>query len=155
MILLSGGVAHAEWYRVNAVPTYNTITAAKADGEKEPIVVRIRNLEKIEYIQSDPEKVLIGGEEATSLAKSVLQGQLVWVENLKTEEGAYVADIYPSFEQVVTVYKEKRIVNGFNGCWTTTGFTKISWNWETSKSSDLNCRMDAAEDKGSSPIAKR
>jgi len=125
MILLSGGVAHAEWYRVNAVPTYNTITAAKADGEAEPIVIRIRNLEKIEYIQPDSEKVLIGGEEALSLAKRILKGQLVWVENLKTEEGAYIADIYPSFEQVVTAYKEKRIVNGDNISAATKGKLKI------------------------------
>ncbi|MEN7972486.1 MAG: hypothetical protein ABFR47_01490 [Verrucomicrobiota bacterium] len=114
MILLACSVARAEWYRVNSVSSYNTITAVKADGEAEAIVIRIRNLEKIEYIQSDPEKVLIGGAEAISLAKSVLQGQLVWVENLKTEEGAYTADIYPSFEQVVVAYKERRIVNGDN-----------------------------------------
>ena len=114
MILLGCGTAYAEWYRVDSVPAYNTIKATQADGEKEPIVIRIRNLEKIEYIQSDPEKVLIGGEEAISLAKSVLKGQLVWVENLQTEEGAYVADVYPSFEQVITVYKEKRLVNGDN-----------------------------------------
>jgi len=113
-ILLFCGAAQAEWYRVDSVPAYNTIKAVKADGETEPIVIRIRNLEKIEYIQPDPEKVLIGGEEAISLARNILQGQLVWVENLQTEEGAYVADVYPSFEQIITVYKEKRIVNGDN-----------------------------------------
>lgn len=125
MTLLSCGVVHAEWYRVNSVPTYNTIEAAKADGDAEPIVIRIRNLEKIEYIQPDSEKVLIGGEEAISLAKRILQGQLVWIENLKTEEGAYVADIYPSFEQVITTYKEKRIVNGDNISAATKGKLKI------------------------------
>jgi hypothetical protein len=36
------------------------------------------------------------------------------VENLEAEEGAYVGDVYPSFEQVMTVYKEHRIVNGDN-----------------------------------------
>ena len=113
-LILSCSTAHAEWYRVRSVPAYNTISAAKADGENEPITIRIRNLEKIEYIQSDPEKVLIGGEEAISLSISVLKDQLVWVENLKAEEGAYIADVYPSFEQVITVYKEKRIVNGDN-----------------------------------------
>lgn len=113
-VLLVCGTARAEWYRVNSVPAYNTIKASRADGDKEPIVIRIRNLEKIEYIQPDAAKVLIGGEEAISLSRSVLQGQLVWVENLQPEEGAYVADVYPSFEQVMTVYKEKRIVNGDN-----------------------------------------
>jgi len=112
--LLACGVAHAEWYRVDAVPAYNTIRAVKADSEKEPVVIRIRNLEKIEYLRPKAEKVLIGGSEAVSLARSILQGQLVWVENLKVEEGAQVADIYPSFEQVITVYKKKRIVNGDN-----------------------------------------
>ncbi len=114
IIILGCSTAHAEWYRVNTVPSYNTIRAAKADGENQPITIRIRNLEKIEYIQPHPEKVLIGGEEAISLAKRVLQGQMVWVENLAPEEGAYVADVYPSFEQVITAYKEKRIANGDN-----------------------------------------
>lgn len=112
--LLGCGAVHAEWYRVDSVSAYNTIKATKADGETDPVAIRIRNLEKIEYIQSDSEKVLIGGKEAVSLAESVLQGQLVWVENLQTEEGAYVADVYPSFEQVITAYKENRILNGDN-----------------------------------------
>jgi len=114
IILLGCSTAHAEWYRIDSVPTYNTIRAIQADGEKEPLVIRIRNLEKIEYIQPKSEKVLMGGEEAISLAKNILQDQLVWVENLQAEEGAYVADIYPSFEQVITAYKNKRIVNGDN-----------------------------------------
>jgi len=114
IVLLACSTTRAEWYRVDSVSAYNTITAAKADGKAEPVGIRIRNLDKIEYIQSDPEKILIGGEEALSLSKSILSGQLVWVENLQAEEGAYVADIYPSFEQVVTVYKTKRIVNGDN-----------------------------------------
>lgn len=112
--LLGCSTVYAEWYHVNAVPTYNTILATKADGEAEPITIRIRNLEKIEYIQSDPEKTLIGGKETLFLSKSILQGQLIWIENLQPEEGAYVADVYPSFEQVVTVYKESRIINGDN-----------------------------------------
>ena len=106
--------ANAEWYRVDSVSSYNIIKAVQAGGEKEPIVIRIRNLEKIEYIQPKSERVLIGGSEAVSLAKRILKGQLVWVANLQAEEGAYVADVYPSFEQVVTVYKEKRILNGAN-----------------------------------------
>ena len=114
ILILACSTAHAEWYRVRSVPTYNTIMAALADGANDPIVIRIRNLEKIEYIQPDAEKVLIGGEEAISLAKRVLLGQLVWIENLAPEEGAYAADVYPSFEQVITAYKEKRIVNGDN-----------------------------------------
>ena len=107
-------VAHAEWYRVDSVPAYNTIRAGQADGGKETVIIRIRNLEKIEYIQPKSERVLIGGIEALSLAKKILKGQLVWVENLQAEEGAYVADVYPSFEQVITVYKESRILNGAN-----------------------------------------
>ena len=113
-ILLTCGMARAEWYRVDSVPAYNTIRAVKADSDKEPVVIRIRNLDKIEYLQPKSEKVLMGGSEAISLAKSVLQGQLVWVENIQVEEGAYVADIYPSFEQIITVYKKKRMVNGDN-----------------------------------------
>jgi hypothetical protein len=77
-------------------------------------VIRIRNLEKIEFIQPDPEKILLGGEEAIALAKGILQGQLVWVENLQAEEGTYAADIYPSYEQVVHAYKQRRVVNGDN-----------------------------------------
>ena len=112
--LLVCGAAHAEWYRVISVPTYNTIEAVETGGLKEPIVIRIRNLDKIEYLQPKSEKVLLGGAEAISLASSVLKDQQVWVDNLQVEEGAHVADIYPSFEQVITVYKEKRIVNGDN-----------------------------------------
>ena len=118
----------AEWYRVLSVPSYNTVRASQADGDKEPIVIRIRNLEKIEFIQPDPEKVLIGGEEAAALAKSILQGQLVWVENLEAEEGAFVADLYPSYEQVVTAYKERRIVNGDNVTAETKGKLRIIYN---------------------------
>lgn len=123
--LLGCNVAHAEWYRVNSVSSYNTIKVAKADGEADPITIRIRNLEKIEYIQPKPERVLIGGEEAVSLTKKMLKNQLVWVENLQAEEGAYVADVYPSFEQVITVYKEQRIVNGDNVSESTKGKLKI------------------------------
>ena len=113
-ILLSCGGVRAEWYRVDSVPAYNTIRAVKTDSEKEPVVIRIRNLDKIEYLQPKSEKVLLGGSDAISLARSILQGQLVWVENLKVEEGGHVADIYPSFEQVIKVYKQKRMVNGDN-----------------------------------------
>lgn len=113
-LLLSCTVSHAEWYRVQFVESYNTIRAAQAAGDAEPIVIRIRNLEKIEYIQPDPDKVLLGGVEAESLAKGILLNQLVWVDNLKAEEGAYVADVYPAFEQVVTAYRNHRILNGDN-----------------------------------------
>jgi hypothetical protein len=66
--LLACCAAHAEWYLVTAVPHYNTIKAAVADGENEPVTIRIRNLEKIEYLQSAPQKVLIGGKEASALS---------------------------------------------------------------------------------------
>jgi hypothetical protein len=78
------------------------------------MVIRIRNLEKIQYLQPNSAKVLMGGSEAINLAKRVLKDQLVWVENIQAEEGAYVADVFPSFEQVITAYKEKRIANGDN-----------------------------------------
>ncbi len=124
-ILMGCTAVQAEWYRVDSVPAYNTIKAVQANGEKEPMVIRIRNLEKIEYIQPKSERVLIGGVEALSLAKKILKGQLVWVENLQAEEGAYVADVYPSFEQVVTVYKEQRILNGANISESTKGKLKV------------------------------
>jgi len=116
LITLSLGthISKAEWYQVQSVPTYNTIKAVKIDGKNEPVVIRIRNLEKIEYIQPKSEKVLIGGTEAISLAKDILNGQTVWVENLKAEQGALVGDVYPSFEQVINAYKKKRILNGDN-----------------------------------------
>jgi len=113
--MLIGTLAtQAEWYQVQSVSAYNTIKAVKSDGKSQPIVIRIRNLEKIEYIQPKPEKVLIGGTEALSLTKSVLDGQLVWITNLKPEQGAFAGDVYPSFEQVMNAYKRKRIVNGGN-----------------------------------------
>jgi hypothetical protein len=106
--------AHATWYRVEAVPGYNKIRAVTVDGENEAVLIRIRNLEKIEYIQSDPEKVLIGGKKALQLAQKVLNKQVVWVENLQTEEGEYVGDVYPSFEAVMHAYRDFHIVNGDN-----------------------------------------
>jgi len=107
-------VSQADWYQVQSVPTYNTIKAIKVDGKNEALVIRIRNLEKIEYIQPKSEKVLLGGTEALSLAQNILNGQTVWVENLKPEQGAFVGDVYPSFEQVINAYKKKRILNGDN-----------------------------------------
>ena len=86
-LLLSCTVSHAEWYRVQFVESYNTIRAAQAAGDAEPIVIRIRNLEKIEYIQPDPDKVLLGGVEAESLAKGILLNQLVWVDNRRPRRG--------------------------------------------------------------------
>jgi hypothetical protein len=114
VFLLCCTAAHAEWYRVISVTAYNTVRASRADGDKEPIVIRIRNLEKIEFIQPDPEKVLLGGQEALALATNILQGRIVWVENLQAEEGDYAADVYPSYESVVTAYRQSRIVNGDN-----------------------------------------
>jgi len=107
-------LSQADWYQVQSVPTYNTIKAIKVDGKNEALVIRIRNLEKIEYIQPKSEKVLLGGTEALSLAQNILNGQTVWVENLKPEQGAFVGDVYPSFEQVINAYKKKRILNGDN-----------------------------------------
>jgi hypothetical protein len=63
-ILFCVQAVHATWYRVDAVPAYNKIRAVAVDGENNPVSIRIRNLEKIEYIQPDPEKVLLGGKEA-------------------------------------------------------------------------------------------
>ncbi|MCK5675533.1 MAG: hypothetical protein KAH99_00800 [Verrucomicrobia bacterium] len=151
-ILLCCGTAQAEWYRVASVPTYNTITAARADGEAEPVSIRIRNLEKIEYIQPDPEKILIGGKETISLAKSVLQGQVVWIENIQTEEGAYVADIYPSFEQVILAYKEKRIINGDNINAATKGKLKIIYKQMLT---DLNLVPPSAGNEGQAQQAAK
>lgn len=113
-LLLSCSVTQAEWYRVQFVQSYNTIKVTKAESDEAPIVIRIRNLEKVEFIQPDPDKVLLGGKEAAELSKAVLQDQMVWIDNLKAEEGAFVGDVYPAFEQVITAYREHRIVNGDN-----------------------------------------
>jgi len=113
-LFLGTATSFSEWYQVQSVSAYNTIKATKADGKSEPLIIRIRNLEKIEYIQPKSEKVLLGGTEALSLTKSILTNQTVWIENLKAEQGAYSADVYPSFEQVVKIYKRKRILNGDN-----------------------------------------
>lgn len=114
LLVMACAAARGEWYRVDSVPAYNKIRAVKADGSSDPVVIRVRNLEKIEYIQPDPEKVLIGGKETISLAKLVLKGQVVWVENLQSEAGEFVADVYPSYTQVVEAFKRERIVNGDN-----------------------------------------
>ena len=113
-LLLCASNIHAAWYRVNGVPEYNKVRVVPVDGEDKTLLVRIRNLEKIEYIQSDPEKVLLGGEEALQLSRKVLLNQVVWVENLQPEEGEYLGDIYPTFESVMHAYRDCRLVGGDN-----------------------------------------
>jgi hypothetical protein len=113
-ILFCVQAVHATWYRVDAVPAYNKIRAVAVDGENNPVSIRIRNLEKIEYIQPDPEKVLLGGKEALQLSQKILKGQVVWIENLQAEGGEYAGDLYPSFESVMHAYRDHRLVGGDN-----------------------------------------
>jgi hypothetical protein len=113
-LLLCASSLHAAWYRVDGVPEYNKVRVVPVDGDDKVVLVRIRNLEKIEYIQSDPEKTLLGGKEALQLSRKVLLNQVVWIENLQPEKGEYLGDVYPSFESVMHTYRDYRLVGGDN-----------------------------------------
>lgn len=104
--------AHAEWYQIKSVESYNTIVAFKPNEPANEIRIRIRNLENIEDIQSGRSKVLLGGKSARDLARDILEGQLVWIENLVEDSGIYVANVFPSYEQVVRGFAKQRMVGG-------------------------------------------
>lgn len=103
---------HAEWYQVKSVVSYNQIVAFKPNEPANEIKIRIKNLENIEDIQMGRSKVLLGGKSAHDLAKDVLGGQLIWVENLKEESGIFVGNAFPSYEQVVRGFANQRMVGG-------------------------------------------
>ena len=107
-----GMSAHAEWYQIKSVESYNKIVAFKPNEPANEIRIRIKNLENIEDIQSERSKVLLAGKSAQDLARDILEGQLVWIENLVEDSGIYVANVFPSYEQVVRGFAEQRMVGG-------------------------------------------
>jgi hypothetical protein len=104
--------AHAEWYQVKSVESYNRIVAFKPNEPANEIKVRIKNLENIEDIQMGRSKVLLSGKSAQDLARDTLEGQLVWMENLAEDSGIYVGNVFPSYEQVVRGFANQRMVGG-------------------------------------------
>jgi hypothetical protein len=104
--------AHAEWYQVKSVESYNRIVAFKPNEPANEIKIRIKNLENIEDIQMGRSKVLLSGKSAQDLAKDTLRGQLVWIENLVEDSGIYVGNVFPSYEQVVRGFANQRMVGG-------------------------------------------
>ena len=104
--------AHAEWYQVKSVESYNKIVAFKPNEPANEIRIRIKNLENIEDIQMGRSKVLLAGKSALDLARDTLQGQLVWIENLVEDSGIYVGNVFPSYEQVVRGFANQRMVGG-------------------------------------------
>lgn len=108
--------AHAEWYYVTAIVDYNKITAhlAKgADGKKD-ITIRIANLENIEDIQDDRRKVLLSGSEPKELARQMFLKQVVWVDQLEVKNGENVAYVFPSYDQVLRVYTNRRLTGTYS-----------------------------------------
>ena len=104
--------AHAEWYQVKSVESYNKIVAFKPNEPANEIRIRIKNLENIEDIQMGRTKVLLAGKSARDLARDTLAGQLVWIENLVEDSGIYVGNVFPSYEQVVRGFANQRMVGG-------------------------------------------
>jgi hypothetical protein len=102
----------AEWFQVKSVTSYNQIIACKPNAPTNEIKIRIKNLENIEDIQVNRAKVLFSGISASELAKNILAGQLVWIENLTEDNGIYVGYVYPSYEQVVRGYAKQKMVGG-------------------------------------------
>ena len=103
---------HAEWYQVRSVESYNRIIAFKPNEPANEIKIRIKNLENIEDIQMERSKVLLAGQSAQNLARDILAGQLVWIENLVQDSGIYVGNVFPSYEQVVRGFAKQRMVGG-------------------------------------------
>lgn len=104
--------AHAEWFQIESVSSYNKVTAIRPNAPANKISIRIKNLENIEDIQVNRNKVLFSGKSAQDLAQDTLKGQLVWIENLEEESGTYVGNVYLSYEQVVRAFAKQRMVGG-------------------------------------------
>lgn len=102
---------HADWYYVAAVTDYNKITAHLADpaADQKDIQIRIANLENIENIQNDRIKVLFSGADPQQLAREILEHQVVWIDRLEVNNGENVANVYPSYDQVLRAFTERRI----------------------------------------------
>lgn len=104
--------AHAEWFQIESVSSYNKVTAVRPNAPANKISIRIKNLENIEDIQVNRTKVILSGKSAQQLAQDTLKGQLVWIENLEEESGTYVGNIYLSYEQVIRAFAKQRMVGG-------------------------------------------
>ncbi len=104
--------SQAEWFEVQSVSSYNQIVASRPNAPANTIKIRIKNLANIEDIQMNRSKVLLSGQSALELAEDVLQGQLVWIENLEEESGIHVGTIYLSYEQMIRGYAKQRMIGG-------------------------------------------
>lgn len=107
--------AQADWYVVTKVLGYNKIMVqtAKGGSSKSSIAVRVKNLEKIEYITNDREKVFLGGSEPKRLLEQLSLGQIVWLEGLENINGENVAHLYPSYEQILKVFMKRRMTGAY------------------------------------------
>lgn len=115
LVLTMGVTARAEWYVVTKVLSYNKIQAqlSKGTGSKSGIVIRIKNLERIEYITNDRAKVLLGGSDSKKLLESIVPGQIVWIDQLESINGENVAYLYPSYEQLLKAYMKHRMTGSY------------------------------------------
>ncbi len=103
---------YAEWFQVDSVISYNQIVAYRPNESANTIKIRIRNLENIEDIRMDRSKVLLSGSSSLQLAKDILEGQLVWIDELEESSGIFVGNVFPSYEQIVRGYAKQRMVGG-------------------------------------------
>lgn len=103
--------AKAEWYVVTKVHAYNTVELqlSEGHGSKSGIIVRVQNLEKIEYIKNDRSKVLLSGKEPKQILEDVMKGQIVWIDEILTVNGEKVASIYLSYEQVLKAFTQRQM----------------------------------------------
>lgn len=115
VVLAMGMSARAEWYVVTKVLGYNKIAAqlSQGAGSKSSIVIRIKNLERIEYLTNDRAKVLLGGSDSRKLLESIVLGQIVWIDQLESINGENVAHLYPSYEQLLKAYMKKRMTGSY------------------------------------------
>lgn len=116
MLLLGLSIsAKAEWYVVTKVLGYNKIQvqSAKGGSSKSTTTVRIKNLEKIEYITNDREKVFLGGSEPKRLLEQLTLGQIVWLDRLENINGENVAHLFPSYEQILKVFMRRRMTGSY------------------------------------------
>lgn len=115
LILALSATASAEWYTVKGIRGYNRIEVTSNEGtaDKEAIVLRIRNLDRVEFIEPSRRQVWLGGSEPREFLAQTLIGQVVWIDQIEVIDGENVASVYPSYERVLQVAMRQRMVGRY------------------------------------------
>ena len=58
-------------------------------------MLRIRNLDRVEFIGTESTAGLLGGSEPKEFLAQTLIGQVVWIDQIEVIDGENVASVYP------------------------------------------------------------